>query len=305
MDIYGQLVPWQQKKTADQMCHGNTYHKDYTPLQIVYVGNGCEASSTNIYIPAKLELTTTLQSITKSQFFLDFKLKYTNISNFLVWYNFIFTELTEAEVKTLKTKILQLPPMSMDMFENTIENIDEDYPFSLSPRVILILLMVASICIIALGIILIWYKRKATLSSSTVGNLVKLVSSLADNTPSLDSLLPMLSKLAPSRTDSQATSTTSPQFAADKLTFLTPSRSITGLHTTPTSLSVSSTKPPTRLLKGPSIKTHKPKYTSVGDTTEPVSLEMFNKAATDLGAKGMINLRKYMKYVARKDSKLE
>ena len=79
--------------------------------------------------------------------------------------------------------------------------------------------------------------------------------------------------------------------------------SITGLHTTPTSLFVSSRQPPTRLLEGPSNKTYKPKYTSVGDTTGPVSLEMFNKAATDLGTKGMINLRKCTKYLAKKDSK--
>ena len=67
--------------------------------------------------------------------------------------------------------MLQLPPMSMDMFDNIIDNVDEDYPFSLSPKIILTLLVVVGICVIALGIILIWYKRKATLSSSTVGKL--------------------------------------------------------------------------------------------------------------------------------------
>ena len=197
------------------MCHGNIYHKDCTPLQIVDVGNGCEASTANIYIPAKSELTATLLPITRSQFFLDLNLKYTNISNFLVWYDFKFADLTEAEVKTLNSKILQLPPLSMDMFENIIENIDEDYPFSLSPNIILILLLVMSICINSLGMILIWYKRKTTLSSSTIGNLVKFVPSVADNTPSLDSLLPMLSELAPSRTNSQTTPTALHQDAAD------------------------------------------------------------------------------------------
>ena len=34
------------------------------PLQIVDIGNGCEAFSTSIYIPAKLELTAMMQSIT-------------------------------------------------------------------------------------------------------------------------------------------------------------------------------------------------------------------------------------------------
>ena len=141
------------------------------PLQIVVVGNGCEASLANIYIPTKSDLTATLQSITRSQFFLELNIKYTNISNFLVWYEFKFDELTETEVKTLKSKILQLPPMSMDMFENIVDNIHEDYPFSLLPKIILILLVVVGIFIIALGMIFIWCKRKATLCSSTVGNL--------------------------------------------------------------------------------------------------------------------------------------
>ena len=230
--------------------------------------------------------------ITRSQFFLEFNLKYTNISNFLVWYDFKFDELTETEVKTLKSKILQLPPMSMDMFENIVDNIDEDYPFSLSPKIILILLVVMGIFIIALGMIFLWYKRKTTLSSSTVGNLVKLVPSLVGNTPSLDSLLPMLSELASSKTSSQITPTTSHQVAADKLTILTPSTFISGLHTTPTPPSTSTVQQSSRLLEGPSSKTHKPKHTFVRGTTEPVSLEMFNKAATDLEAKGMINFEK-------------
>ena len=34
------------------------------PLQIVDIGNGCEAYSTSIYIPAKSELTTTMQTVT-------------------------------------------------------------------------------------------------------------------------------------------------------------------------------------------------------------------------------------------------
>ena len=56
------------------------------PLQIVDIGNGCEAYATSIYILAKSELTTTLLSITQSQFFLDYNFKYTNVSNFLIWY---------------------------------------------------------------------------------------------------------------------------------------------------------------------------------------------------------------------------
>ena len=139
------------------------------PLQIIDVGNGCEAYSASIYIPAKSELTTTIQSITRYQFFLNYNFNYTNVSNFLVWYKLDFAKLTSAEIKTLKAKVLKLPTMSKEMFDTVLENIDENYLFSLSPILILALLVSVGICVIALGVIFIWYKRKASLTSSTVG----------------------------------------------------------------------------------------------------------------------------------------
>ena len=117
----------------------------------------------------------------------------------MVWYKSDFAKLTKEEIKTLKAKVLKLPTMSMEMFDNVLENIDENYPLSLSPILILALLVSVGICVIALGIIFIWYKRKASLTSSAVGNLVKLVPSLSDKVPTLNSLLPILSELASSK----------------------------------------------------------------------------------------------------------
>ena len=168
-------------------------------LQIMDVGNGCKAYSASIYIPAKSEITATLQSITRSQFFLRYNFNYTNVNNLLVWSKTDFAKLTHEGIKTLKAKVLKLPTMSMEMFDNGFENIDENYPFSLSPKLILALLVSVGVCVIALGVIFIWYKRKASLTSSTVGNLVKLVSSLSNKVPTLDSLLPILSELASSK----------------------------------------------------------------------------------------------------------
>ena len=49
------------------------------PLQIMDIGNRCKAYSASIYIPAKSELTATLQSITRSQFFLEYNFNYINV----------------------------------------------------------------------------------------------------------------------------------------------------------------------------------------------------------------------------------
>ena len=165
------------------------------PLQIVDIGNGCKAYSASIYIPAKSELTATIHSVTRSQFFLEYNFNYTNVTNFLVWYKTDFANLTNEKIESLKAKVLKLPTMSMDIFDKVLQNIDENYPFSLSPKLILALLVAIGICFITFGIIFIWYKRKTSLTSSTVGNLVKLVPSLIEKTLTLNSLLPILSEL--------------------------------------------------------------------------------------------------------------
>ena len=140
----------------------------------------------------------------------------------MVWYKLDFAKLTSEEIKTLKAKVLKLPTMSMEMFDNVLENIDKNYPISLSPTLTLALLVSVGVCVIALGIIFIWYKRKASLTSSTVGNLIKLFPSLNDKVPTLNSLLPILSELASSKNKNKpiitpTTVSTLPQTAPDEL----------------------------------------------------------------------------------------
>ena len=136
-----------------------------------------------------------------------------------------------------------------------------------------------------------------------MGNLVKFIPSLAGNAPSLGSLLPILSKLASSRTKSQTTPTaTIHQTASDKL--LPPPVLVPRLQEAPSSPSTSTAQQSAQLVRGPTNRNQRSKYTSEGDTTESVSLEIFNKAATDLKTKGVIKLKKYTKYLTKKDSEL-
>ena len=252
------------------------------PLQIVDIGNGCEAYSASIYIPAKSELTATMQSITRSQFLLDCNFNYTNVSNFIVWYKTNFVNLTKAEIESLKAKMLKLPTMSMDIFDKTLENIDENYPFSLSPKLILALLIITSICFIAFGKLFIWYKRKTSLTSYMVGNLSKLIPSLTEKKPTLNSLLPILSELKfPANNQNKNIDTTiavsqNPQITTDEL--LLP------------------TLVPHRQMKTIKPKTFTPSM-STNTKTELLSLELFNRAAADLDQKGEIELERYKKYL--------
>ena len=251
----------------------------YPPLQIVDVGNGCEAYSASIYIPAKSDLTATMQSITRSQFFLDYNLKYTNVSNFIVWYKTDFVNLTKEEIELLKAKGLKLPTMSMDIFDKTLETIDEQYPFTLSPKLILALLVVTGIYFIVFGILFIWYKRKTTLTMSTVGNLSKLIPSLTKKKPSLNSLLPILSELLPTNNKNTNVDTTT---------------AVSHKPTTSNEQSLPTLAPHhhTKLIKP---KTATPLTSTT--KTEPISLKLFNRTAVDLDKKGEIKIEHYKKYL--------
>ena len=61
----------------------------------------------SIYIPAKSELTATMQSITRSMFFLQYNHKYKNISQYLVWLQISSAVLTEEE-KTTTSKEFEI-----------------------------------------------------------------------------------------------------------------------------------------------------------------------------------------------------
>ena len=62
----------------------------------------------------------------------------------------------------------------------------KSYPFSLSPKLILAILILTGVIFIVFGILFIWYKRKTTLATSTVGHLHKLIPSLKEKEPSLE-----------------------------------------------------------------------------------------------------------------------
>ena len=206
------------------------------------------------------------------------------MSNFLIWHKTNFASLTKDEIKTLKAKILKLPTMSVDIFNKVLGNIDENYPFSISPKLLLALLILIGLCTIVIGILFIWYKRKTSFTNSTMGNLLNLIPSLKEKIPTLDSLLPILAEHALPQNTNALTTVTVPQQPQPSPPALMPK-----LQTSKLQPVVPYHATPMEPLPSTSATTD---YQS-----EPISLEMFNRAASDLNEKGVINIKKYKKYL--------
>ena len=179
--------------------------------------------------------------------------------------------------------------MPMDIFKKVLGNIDKSYPFTMSPKLILALLLLTGLCTIIIGILFIWYKRETSLTSSTMGNLLKLIPSLKEKIPTLDSLLPILSKQAPSQNTKNVLTTIAvpQQLQPPPDELILPPVLVPKLHMT---------KPPPAV---PYCATPMEALLSTSTATDynsgPLPLEMFNRAATDLNEKGVINLKKYKK----------
>ena len=164
--------------------------------------------------------------------------------------------------------------------------------------------MSVGICVIALGVIFIWYKRKASLTSSTVGNMVKLFPSLGDKVPTMNSLLPILSELASSKNETMITPTTVPHSTSnytDEL--ILPPVFIPRLQVATSTPSTTVITQPIHLDPGPVYSNQKLMPIPKDVTTDHVSLEKFNRATSDLNTKGVINLKMYNHYLLKKTSK--
>ena len=146
------------------------------PLRIIDIGNGCEAFSSTIYIPAKSELTTTMQSLTRSQFFVDYNFKYAKMSSFLVYHEMTFAQLTPEEVAKLQSKAQTLEPMNMKLFNQNLKLINENYLLTLPPWVILGGHVISGTFILTEITFIVWFCLKHRKSMST---LLKLGFTLA------------------------------------------------------------------------------------------------------------------------------
>ena len=191
--------------------------------------------------------------------------------------------------------MLKSPTMSMDIFNKVLGNINKNYPFSMSPKLILTLLVLTGVCTIVIGILFIWYKRKTSFTSSTMGNILKLIPSLKEKIPTLDSLLPISSEQAPSQNTKNAhTNVTVPRLLQ------TPPDELILPPVLVPKLQMESTEPLTTpvLYQPPKLKSLPTTSTSTTNyTSEPLSLDMFNHATTNLNEKGVINLKRYKKYL--------
>ena len=142
------------------------------PLQIVYLGNGCEGYSPSMFLPAKNEMTTHAQIESRKEYFLQFNYVYTPDRYIGLWWQFRTRLMSDEDARAFITQVAPLGTMDYSLLQKRPPIIDTNYGFSwpvppatLVVGVVVIILLIAGI---ALGCYVYRMRKTFSLATATI-----------------------------------------------------------------------------------------------------------------------------------------
>ena len=142
------------------------------PLQIVYLGNGCEGYSPSMFLPAKNEMTTHAQIESHKEYFLQFNYVYTPDRYIRLWWQFRTRLMSDEDAKAFITQVAPLGTMDYSLLHKRPPMIDTNYGFSLPVPpvtlgigIVVIILLVAGV---ALGCYVYRMEKTFNLATGTI-----------------------------------------------------------------------------------------------------------------------------------------
>ena len=142
------------------------------PLQIVYIGNGCEGYSPSMFLPAKNEMAIHAQVESRKEYFLQFNYVYTPDRYIGLWWQFRTRLLTDEDAKAFITQVAPLGTMDYSLLQKRPPIIDTNYGFSLPvPPVTLgigIVVIILLIAGVALGCYVYRMGKTFSLATGTI-----------------------------------------------------------------------------------------------------------------------------------------
>ena len=145
------------------------------PLQIVYLGNGCEGYSPSMFLPAKNEMTTHAQIESHKEYFLQFNYVYTPDRYIGLWWQFRTRLMSDEDTRAFITQVAPLGTMDYSLLHKRPPMIKTNYGFSWPvPPTTLIIGIVVIILLVA-GIVLGCYVYRMGKTFRLVMGTVKQV----------------------------------------------------------------------------------------------------------------------------------
>ena len=142
------------------------------PLQIVYIGNGCEGYSPSMFLPVKNEMAIHAQVESRKEYFLQFNYVYTPDRYIGLWWQFRTRLMTDEDAKAFITQVAPFGTMDYSLLQKRPPIIDTNYRFSLPvPPVTLgigIVVIILLIAGVAFGCYVYRMRKTFSLATGTI-----------------------------------------------------------------------------------------------------------------------------------------
>ena len=243
LDRYLWVVSSLKEEKMRIRCLEDSHREDIKPpLTIIQIGKGCEGYSSNLFIPAKSELTSEDKTLTRHVFFFEFNDEYQDLTKYSLIQQLNLPQLTPEELRDLPNWLTALQPMTLNHLKDWIKPLDLKYPFSVHPNVVLIILIVSLLLILASLGFIVWWVYKVRSWVKGFKPMAKLLLGSDLQHPKLDentarqilSLLQSpISTVTHNITQPQATMSTQPELATRVPAALVTSQPIAQLEPVP------------------------------------------------------------------------
>ena len=124
------------------------------PLTIIYVGDGCEAYSNNLFIPAKSELTSTDSSLVRHNYFQKFNEEYQDITRYSLIEDLGIVQLTPKEIAKIPDRLTALPKLQFKELKRRLVEIKQ--PLNIHSNVSFILIMIGGLILCPIIAYVLW-----------------------------------------------------------------------------------------------------------------------------------------------------
>ena len=144
-----------KKEKMQIRCLTDTHVIDVKPpLTIIYVWNGCEAYSSNLFIPAKSELTSKDNTVVRHTYFRQFNEDYQNITRYSLIEDLGLIKLSQKEIENLPDCLTALPSLQFNELKRRLVEIKK--PFNIHLNIFFILVVVGGLILCPIIAYVLW-----------------------------------------------------------------------------------------------------------------------------------------------------
>ena len=143
------------------------------------MGDGCEAYSSNLFIPAKSEMTSTDSSLVRHNYFQKFNEEYQNITRYSLIKDLGIVKLKPKEIAKIPDRLMALPKLQFKELKRRLVEIKQ--PLNIHSNISYILVLIGGLILYPIIAYVLWRIYRVHSNIRDFKPMVKIFNDIKDN----------------------------------------------------------------------------------------------------------------------------